>query len=342
MTESAVRPRGLRRALIAVRVVLLWLVGAFQQTVMPAILAIAAYLAGGQSGLLFAGLSAALATFVALIMPVGRWLPGWLVAVPVLSLVAIPAALLHWGYPHRLLPAPDATEEWALGGLMWAVAAWFGWNLWRVLRGLRSQPGPSLDAVLPLGPGRYVVLQGGSSRLMNRHLVTLEKASLYSIRGQAHGVDIIGTHPGGLAARNPLSFRAEDYAIFGAQVRSPVRGRVVAVHDGAEDHDLLTTDRDAPLGNHIWLGVDDGECGKVLLLLAHLRRGSLRVRAGDDVEPGTLLAEVGHSGNSSEPHLHIHAQRLAEPGAWLDADPVPMRFPAMGALIRNRRFFIPA
>ena len=80
----------------------------------------------------------------------------------------------------------------------------------------------------------------------------------------------------------------------------------------------------------------------MLLLLAHLQRGSLRVRAGDDVEPGTLLAEVGHSGNSTEPHLHIHAQRPGIPAAPLDAEPVPMRFEAMGQLVRNRRFVIPA
>lgn len=293
MTAATARPRGPRKVLAAVRVVLLSAVGTLQQTVMPVMLAIAVYVAGGQTWLLFGGLSVALATFVALVVPVGRWMPRWLVAIPVLSLAAIPLAVARWGIPHRALPAPGAMEEWLVGGMMWAVAAWFAWNLLRVRRGARPWPGPALDLALPLGPGRYVVLQGGSSRLMNRHLVTLEKAALSSIRGQGHGVDIVAQHRGGLVARNPLSFRAEDYAIFGAQVRSPVHGQVLAAHDGAEDHDLLTTDRDAPLGNHVWLSVDDAPGGPALLLLAHLRHGSLRVRVGKLSNPAPCWPRSG-------------------------------------------------
>ncbi|MNC50832.1 Peptidase family M23 [compost metagenome] len=60
------------------------------------------------------------------------------------------------------------------------------------------------------------------------------------------------------------------------------------------------------IGNHIYIKLD--ETG-TFLVLAHLRQDSARVKQGDHVEEGTILAEVGNSGNSSEPHLHIHHQR---------------------------------
>ena len=43
----------------------------------------------------------------------------------------------------------------------------------------------------------------------------------------------------------------------------------------------------------------------VYAVLAHLRRGSLRVRKGQSVRAGDVLAECGNSGNSTEPHLHF-------------------------------------
>jgi murein DD-endopeptidase MepM/ murein hydrolase activator NlpD len=38
---------------------------------------------------------------------------------------------------------------------------------------------------------------------------------------------------------------------------------------------------------------------------AHLRRGSTCVSAGDRVSVGQQVAEVGNTGNTSEPHLHF-------------------------------------
>jgi len=56
--------------------------------------------------------------------------------------------------------------------------------------------------------------------------------------------------------------------------------------------------------------------------LVHLRRGSVRVRPGDRVAAGPLLAECGNSGNSSEPHLHF--QLMDHPSVLLAG--LPVRF----------------
>ena len=45
------------------------------------------------------------------------------------------------------------------------------------------------------------------------------------------------------------------------------------------------------------------------LVIAHLKSGSVRVATGDDVAEGDPLGACGNSGNTSEPHIHIHHQR---------------------------------
>jgi murein DD-endopeptidase MepM/ murein hydrolase activator NlpD len=73
------------------------------------------------------------------------------------------------------------------------------------------------------------------------------------------------------------------------------------------------------LGNHLALDLGGG----VYAALAHLRRGSLRVRVGDPVTAGQPLAECGNSGNSTEPHLHF--QLMDHPSVLLAAG-LPFRF----------------
>ena len=50
----------------------------------------------------------------------------------------------------------------------------------------------------------------------------------------------------------------------------------------------------------------------------------------------TKLGEVGNSGNSDEPHLHVHAQRPGRPWDLFTADPLPVRFDGR-YLVRNDR-----
>ncbi len=59
------------------------------------------------------------------------------------------------------------------------------------------------------------------------------------------------------------------------------------------------------------------------------------------VGAGSALALVGNSGVSSEPHLHIHAQRPGPTDAPFAGDPIPMRF-ANRFLVRNDRVSVGA
>jgi murein DD-endopeptidase MepM/ murein hydrolase activator NlpD len=41
------------------------------------------------------------------------------------------------------------------------------------------------------------------------------------------------------------------------------------------------------------------------MLIGHLKRGSIRIKSGDSVHQGDLLAEAGNSGYSERPHIHM-------------------------------------
>lgn len=57
--------------------------------------------------------------------------------------------------------------------------------------------------------------------------------------------------------------------------------------------------------HHVILALDAGG----YLVVAHLQKGSVKGTEGDRVEEGSAIGACGNSGHSSEPHVHIHAQR---------------------------------
>ena len=92
-------------------------------------------------------------------------------------------------------------------------------------------------------------------------------------------------------------------------------------------------DRDHLAGNHVLL-----RCATADVLLGHLHQGSVQVQEGGNVAVGEWLGIVGNSGNTGEPHLHIHAQRQGSAEAPLGGDPRPIqfygRFPVRGDRIK--------
>ena len=56
----------------------------------------------------------------------------------------------------------------------------------------------------------------------------------------------------------------------------------------------------AESGNHLIIDHGNGEYS----FLAHLRKGSIRVKAGERVKGGDKIAECGNSGRTTAPHLH--------------------------------------
>ncbi len=156
--------------------------------------------------------------------------------------------------------------------------------------------------------------------------------------GQTYAIDLVGEPredsrpPMGWW---PLALPPERFPGFGEDVLAPAAGTVVRTHDRARDHWsrnswpgyvllLAESVRELAgpswiLGNHVVIDIGGG----VYAALAHLQRGSIRVRPGDAVAAGEPVGRCGNSGTSSEPHLHF--QLMDHPRVVL-ADGVPFTF----------------
>lgn len=121
------------------------------------------------------------------------------------------------------------------------------------------------------------------------------------------------------------SERSEDYGCWGVPVVAPESGEIVRAHDGEPDEKpgAISNNFENPYGNHVAIELLTG----TYLLIAHLQRGSVATKAGDMVLEGQIIGRCGNSGNTSEPHIHIHHQR--QPPDFTDdflAEGLPLYF----------------
>ena len=95
----------------------------------------------------------------------------------------------------------------------------------------------------------------------------------------------------------------------------------MTAQDGMPDQQAGAGAQRPMAGNHVILS-----CGGYDVLLAHLRRGSVSVAAGQEVQIGDRLGEVGNTGATDEPHLHVSAQRALEGTPPFGGQPVHLTF----------------
>jgi hypothetical protein len=252
------------------------------------------------------------------------YLPG------VYGLLAIPAAAIAW---HRVRGAgrlPIGTTQWTGSALRATAAACAVAATVYALLGRRN-PGTTIDLAFPLRQGTYMVANGGGIELLNAHLMTFTGERFAAYRGQSLGVDLVRVDRLGRRAHRLQPRDPAEYSIFGDSVFAPCAGRVVRATGGLDDHPVPEVDRAHMAGNHVLLS-----CGSAWVLLGHLQTGSVRVAPGDSVHVGTPLGRVGNTGNTSEPHLHIHAQRPGTDVVPLGGEPLPIRLDGR-YLARNDR-----
>jgi len=107
----------------------------------------------------------------------------------------------------------------------------------------------------------------------------------------------------------------KNYRAYGTDVLAVADATVVATKDGIPQNEPGENSRAVPItletvaGNHVILDLGGG----FFAFYAHLQPGSLRVKVGDRVRRGQVLALLGNSGNSTEPHLHFHVSNANSP-----------------------------
>lgn len=254
---------------------------------------------------------------VGLVAFVGRWDIAGLWSRPAVLAVFLGAVSLSWRrHARRPWRAPHPVSPWRRKWPVLVSAACFGGLL--TYAGAGAVPSTAAVALqLPLDGGWFVVGHGGANPLLNHHA---------GHRAQNHAVDILAVDGTGFRAAGLLPPDLARYVVFDAEVVSPCDGRVVKSRDGLPDRIPPDADAAHPAGNHVVLS-----CGTVHVELAHLRNGSLSVAAGDPVTAGDPIGRVGNSGNTTEPHLHVHA---VDPETGRG---VPMLFDGR-APFRNRLF----
>lgn len=287
------------------------------------------------------------ASWIAGIIATGSWLVGiglgglWLAVpaalLPLLVAVFIAASIRSFRrlrVASRQAAAPTGWRE-SLTTLALGAVALGGLLVVGRLASERGTPADTVDLAFPLRGGTYLVVNGGTGSLSNAHLATLRDEARYRPwRGQSYGVDLVRVNGMRARARGRLPSDPGAYRIFGDTVLAPCAGPVVRAEDGHPDQAPPHPDRARMTGNHVLIA-----CRDAWVLLAHLRRGSVRVKSGEAVSAGAPLGVVGNSGNSNEPHLHVHAQRPGPPGMPFSGAPLHVRFDgrylARNALVRR-------
>lgn len=144
--------------------------------------------------------------------------------------------------------------------------------------------------------GEWTVFWGGRTVEQNYHAAHPSQRFAYDLVIARSG----STHTGDGTSN-------EDYYCFGQPILSPGAGTVVSARDGIADNVPGEMDTPEVAGNNVV--IDHGN--EEFSFLAHLQKGSVRVKGGDSVAVGDTLGLCGNSGRSSEPHLHYHMQNTA-------------------------------
>jgi hypothetical protein len=106
-----------------------------------------------------------------------------------------------------------------------------------------------------------------------------------------------------------------NYGDYGADVLAVADGRVVSTLNDLADQvpgrlpDPSTITVETVDGNHVVLDLGGGR----FAFYAHLQKGSVKVRPGDQVKKGAVLGKLGNTGNTSAPHLHFHIMNRPSP-----------------------------
>ncbi|MEN4018978.1 MAG: M23 family metallopeptidase [Methanobacterium sp.] len=118
-----------------------------------------------------------------------------------------------------------------------------------------------------------------------------------------------------------------DCYCYGKPIYAPISGTVVEALDGYPERDPVQPFHDISVAfKNAWFFDPKKQslqevAGNFVIIqgneacavLAHMKKDSIKVQKGDEIKSGDLVGNVGHSGNSTAPHLHFHLMDSPDP-----------------------------
>ena len=155
-------------------------------------------------------------------------------------------------------------------------------------------------------------LDGDSCCDLGAHRGALNALSGQLWAAERFAIDYVQVSPDGTIFTGDKS-KPESYPYFGADIHAVADGPVVGVLEGLPEQVAGQSPTGLPLeqygGNHIVQDIGDGNYA----FYAHLKTGSVKVKMGDQLSGGQVIASLGNTGNSDAPHLHFHVMSTPDP-----------------------------
>lgn len=197
--------------------------------------------------------------------------------------------------------------------------------------GPRGGSGTIHLAPIPLSPAQPIVIEsplrganwqavnGPSNTSDHRRAIIPYDGRPYI--GQRYAIDWIQLGADGKSWSGNYHSNAS-YHAYNQEIHAVADGKILDVLDGVPENvpnsnklAIHITDENIA-GNHIIEDLGGGH----FAAYAHLRPGTLKVKAGDTVKAGDVLAHLGNTGNSSEPHLHF---QVCDAPSFLHSEGLP-------------------
>jgi urea transporter/murein DD-endopeptidase MepM/ murein hydrolase activator NlpD len=134
-----------------------------------------------------------------------------------------------------------------------------------------------------------------------------------------------------------LGTQLSDFNCYDLPVVAPAAGYVAEVVDGIDDNLVGDMNIKNNWGNTIV--IKHGEL--IYSKLSHLKKDSIKIKPGDYVSKGDIIASCGSSGRSPEPHLHFQLQSTPGIGSKTMLYPISYYLTQQGGKVALKSFDVP-
>lgn len=165
----------------------------------------------------------------------------------------------------------------------------------------------SVIVIDPPVKGNHWIAVNACCRVGFPHRFSVQGVNGELVNSQRFAIDFMQLNANGKLVESAVD-KVNNWVSYNAPVYAVADATVVHVINNLDDQvpGALPDPRSITLytvdGNGVVLDLGNG----IFAFYAHMKKGSVRVNVGDKVKSGDLLGNLGNSGNTSAPHLHLH------------------------------------